>query len=379
MTRRLLLSLAFLSLLAGGARLAAQAPTTPSPDTAAYQQATDKAKVGDFKGAIAVLEPLRKAGTASPRTLSLLGTLYVESGRAKEALSILQPLADAPDAEAAVLYNAGRAALASGDAASGQRYLERSVAKANDSPAVRDLGLLYARQGKLVEAYALLRRWVPENPQDAEPRLTAALMALRLERLDEADALLRGFASQDPAIALLHGEIANARGDGKAALAFLEPIRQRHPAGMEPELRRALGEAYLLAGQPAAALRVLSEKPSSSPVMSVLLARAQRLTGDLAAAQRTLQPLVERLPQSPQDLPDPRSAANVALEYAQVLRAGPGGDATAVPYFERATLLNPLSHDAWRELAASYDRLGRAQDAARARQRLAELEPPRKN
>ena len=95
--------------------------------------------------------------------------LYLELGKAQQALAVLKPLADAEDAEPAVLYKAGRAALLPDQVDAAKLYFTRSVLKEPASPAARELGLLTAREGRVVEAYSMLRPWALRNPNDPTP------------------------------------------------------------------------------------------------------------------------------------------------------------------------------------------------------------------
>src|SRR4051812_42012060 len=133
-------------------------------------------------GASKLLEGMRQDPAVTPPVLSLLGALYLRTNRPKEALAILKPLADAPDADPAVLFNAGRAALAVGQKNEGMEYFEHSVALAPGSPASRTLGLILAREGEPGHAYEVLRPWVAATPNDTEARLAAALLAVNLQR-----------------------------------------------------------------------------------------------------------------------------------------------------------------------------------------------------
>ncbi|HYN22596.1 MAG TPA: tetratricopeptide repeat protein, partial [Thermoanaerobaculia bacterium] len=208
----------------------AQAPQRQlTPTEQKVQEAFGLIEKGDANGAIRILEVLHAQKQATPPVISLLGAVYLQEGRPKDALNVLRPLAEGEDADPAVLYNAGRAALAAGDAAAGQRFLERSVAKAPVSPAARELGLLLSRQGRVIEAYRQLRLWALNNADDLEARIIAATLALRLERPADAEEILSGLAEKEPAIQLLRAQARIQRGDGKTALAMLQPIEKDHP------------------------------------------------------------------------------------------------------------------------------------------------------
>jgi tetratricopeptide (TPR) repeat protein len=343
-----------------------------SPAGKKFQEAAGLVKKGDVAGAVTILEGLRKEGQAAPHHLSLLGALYVEQGRVAEAMAILRPLAAPEDADPAVLYNAGRAAQMMRNLPEAQAYFERSVAKVPMSPASRELGLLLSRQGKVVEAYRYLRPWSLNDPNDLEVRMIAATLALRLERPVEADEILAGLPEKEPAIQLLRAQARIQRGDGKGALAILQPIEKDHPANIDLEVRRSMAEAHLAANDPASALKVLDGHAAGVPSLLLLQARAQRLSGNSQAAMATLKPLVAQLPDDPKAIGDPRPAAGVAVEYGRLLLAAkdvPG----AVRMLEKATRLYPSSREAWEVYAEALTAAGRPQDAAGARQKAKEI------
>jgi Flp pilus assembly protein TadD len=361
------IALLILSLLAA----ASWAQTSDASEKAA-QEALKLVQAGDIKGAIQKLEPLRQDRSTNPRVLSLLGALYLQADKPEEALAVLKPLADAEDADPAVLYNAGRAALLVEQVGLGRQYLKRSVLAEPASPAARDLGILLSREGRGVEAYSMLRPWALRNPADADARLLAASLAVQLERPDDAEQLLQGMPEGDPALQLLRGRVRVLRGDGPGALALLKPVLANHPASVDLEVRRAAAEAYLLAGQPAEAIKLLEGKTGGVPSLVLLTARAQRQAGNAQAAMATLQPLADKLPEDPNTVPDPRPAAGIATEYASLLAAS-GRSAEAVSFFEKATRFHPQSRDAWTGLAQALTASGRKDEAQQAAARAEEL------
>ncbi|HXT51968.1 MAG TPA: tetratricopeptide repeat protein [Thermoanaerobaculia bacterium] len=364
-------SLLFLLLLLPAAAVVAAPATTSTkpPGTAAIEQAGDLAAKGDIAGAIKRLE--RDRPQLGPRGLSLLGTLYVEANRPADGLAMLKPLADREDAEAAVLYNAGRAAIQSGNPELGRKYLSRSVAKDPSSPAARELGILYSRTGRVVESYALLRPWVLSHASDGDARLVAAALALELERPDEAQQMLAGMV-ESPPVQLLRARALTQQGDTAGALKLVQPIVAQHPPAVDLEVRRVAAAAYLGAGQPAKVVELLQGKAGKVPDLVLLLGRAQRQLGRTAAALATLKPLADALPDDPRTLGDPRPAAGIAIEYAQLLAAS-GHGAEAIGFYQKAAKLNPQSREAWTALAGALDAAGKKAEAAQARQELAKL------
>jgi tetratricopeptide (TPR) repeat protein len=353
---------------------AAAAPNVPAPAAVdpRFQKAVGLAKAARLKEAIAELEAMRREGTATPPATSLLGALYGQVGRAGEALAVLRPLADAPDAAAATLYNAGRAALMLKQPALAQNYFTRSVALEATSPSARELGLLLAHQGKVVEAYRLLRPWSLTYPTDGEALLTAAALALLLERPNEAEQMIAGMSPTDPAIVLMRAKIQIQKGEGAPAAKLLTPLLMNHPQGMESEIRRALAEADLLAGQPQQAVELLKGRAPGHPALALILARAQHKTGDVLGGLVTLRSFADKLPDDARGVPDPRVAAGIAVEYGALLvDAGRGQE--AIPMLERATRIEPNRQEAWQTLGRVLTAAGRKEEGQKATAHAAEL------
>lgn len=353
---------------------AAQAPPA-SALRSAVQEALKLAQSGNKPAALAKLKALAADPATTQPELSLIGALYLQLDQPKEALEVLKPLADPEDAQPAVLYNAGRAALLSGQVDEGRIYLTRSLLKEPDSPAARDLGMLMSREGRVVEAYSLLRPWVLRNSKDPDARLVAANLAVQLERPDDAAQYLTGMPPANPAIQLLNAKVKILRKDGPGAAALLKPLLASHPQGMDLEVRRSLAEADLLAGQPAEAVKLIDGKTGGHPALVLLLARAQRQAGNAAAATATLKPLADNLPADASRIGDPRPAAGIAMEYGSLL-ADAGHAAEAVPFYEKATRYHPGNPDAWKGLARALDASGRKADAQKALAQAAEAAKP---
>jgi len=339
---------------------------------ARLSEAGNLAAAGKFKEAIAKLEALRREPGCPPRAVALLGALYLKVNRPKEALEVLRPIAAPADAQPAVLYNAGLAALALHDAAA-EGYLVRAVRQQPASPATRELGLLRAHQGRVVEAYSMLRPWSLRNPKDGEALLTAAALALQLERPAEAEQLIAGMPQDDPGIVLLRGKILVQKGDGKGALAVLTPLFAHHPQGMELELRRTLAEAYLAAGQPKPAVDLLKDRVAGHPSLALDLALAQHRGGDVLGALVTLRPFADQLPADAKGLGDPRTPTGIAIEYGRLL-IDAGRSQEAVVVLEKATHILPQSLEAWQSLSQAYGAAGRRAESQAAAAKAEALE-----
>jgi len=364
-----------------GAAKATQTKESPPPQRAltplekSLQEAVKLVTEHHTAAAVDKLRAIQKDPAVTPPMLSLIGALYVQLDKPQEALAVLKPLADPEDAEPAVLYNAGQAALLAGQVDLGKVYLTRSVIKEPASPATRELGMLTARQGHLVEAYSMLRPWVLRKPSDIEARLVACNLAVQLERGDDAIQLLSGLPDSDPAIRLLRGKALVLKKDGPGAVALLKPLLTSHPQGMDLEVRRSLAEAQLLAGQPAEAIKLIDGKTAGRPALVLLLARAQRKAGNAAAAAATLKPLADKLPANADAIGDPRPAAGIAMEYGALL-VDAGKPAEAVPFYQKSTGYYPRNPETWKGLARALDAAGRKPEAQKALAQAAEVAKP---
>ncbi|MEA2604642.1 MAG: hypothetical protein QOF89_5634 [Acidobacteriota bacterium] len=348
-------------------------PAAPGPPPPQVAEAARKYEAGDLKGAIALLEPLRKKPGAHPSALALLGTLYLETGRPKEALALLGPIADSGAAGPVILHNAGRAALALGQKEKAEAYLQAAAAKAPASPASRDLGLLLGSQGRVAESYQRLRPWVEAHPEDQATRLSAAYDALELNRPREAEELLAGLPEDEPRVRLLKGRVQLLKSEPRQTVATLEPLLKAGASPIEREVRRYLAEAHLALGESAAAVTLLQGKTGDDPSLALLLGRAQFQAGNPEQAAATLAPVERELEKTNDDL-----ATAVALEYGRALVALAKWP-EAVASLSRATQLDPQNVQAWQVLGQAQLGAGQREQATHSIERFRQLQSAEKS
>jgi tetratricopeptide (TPR) repeat protein len=287
------------------------------------ESALAAASEGRFEDAIALLEALEDPA-ANPREMALLGALYAETGRSAEALEVLQPLAEQAEVDPAVLYNAGRSALAVGRVELAEGYLERSLGLSPGSPAGRELGLLRGQQGRCRDAYALLVPWARANPQDTEARLVGALCGLELQRFPTVEELLSDLPQEDPRVRLLWGRLLMLKGDPWGAIATLEPLMDVAPPAMELDARRTLAEAYTMAGKAERSVQLLAGRIEGNPKAAFQLAEAQYQSGDLIGAVTTIEPFAKSILESeeaPGSAVPSSMVPHILLFYGRVLSA----------------------------------------------------------
>ncbi len=347
----------------------------PAPNQAEFSelghQAFEKFNQDNIAGAIALLEEQRATGGATHVDLALLGTLYLETGRAADALEALRPQADSATADAAVLYNAGRAALASGQTAAAEGYLERSVARLPVSPATRELGLLRGGQGRTAEAYRLLRAWVAQNLSDLEARTALIAAGLSINRAAEVGPLLQGLPPADPKIMLLRSQFLAQTGDVPGAITTLELLRDNHSPEMRTDVYRLLAGNYIEAGRPRDAVELLEGQIGGDPRLALVLAEGQRRNGAAAAALATLEPFASSFLEAVERRGP--LAFEVAFDYGHLLLSA-RRTAEAVPHLEKAASLRPADKQAWKSLGDALTDLGRQDEAKNALEKFRQLD-----
>jgi Flp pilus assembly protein TadD len=348
----------------------ASALTAQEEPAAVVDSALERVAAGDTAGAIALLEG---ADTGEAQVAALLGALYLESGRAGEALERLAPLAVSDRADAAVLYNAGRAAMALDRPGEAHGYLTRAARLAPGSPAERELGLLLARGDRCREAYVHLQPWALTHPVDLEARLAAASCAVELERAPAAEELLSGLPQDDRRVQLLWGELLLLKGDPWGALAALEPLAEASPEP-DPRLRRLLAEGHLVVGQSSSAIELLAGRAEGDPASLRLLSAAYYQNGDLESALSTIEPVAAPLVASggAGSSLDDAVLAELVLEYGRLLVVA-GRAADALPALSLATRLRGDDPPAWETLGQALSATGRAAEADDALARSREL------
>lgn len=349
----------------------AQEPAAADPLKLSFDQARQKYEAGDFQAVVGLLEPFKAEPSLPPPFYAVLGGAYIELGRFAEAQALLDPVAAGDAAGAPLLFNAARAAFALKQEDKAEEYLRRAVDKAPQSIAARALGLRYGRQGKVLEAYKLLRPWANAYPGDQEARLAAAFCALELGRGSEAETLLSDLPQDHPQVRVLWARLLLSKGDPHGAISMLSPLAAAPPAEVEHDLRWTLGEARVQIGEAAAAVELLEGHTGDDPDLALLLAQAHQQTGSPEKVLATLKPFVDRLP-------DPAGAeaarmepaalalhAAIALEHARALVAG-GRWTEAVTVLEKAAALDGSNPAIWQVYGQALAGAGRREEAQKA-------------
>lgn len=350
------------------------APAAPETDPqlpAAVERALGQVRGGNLAGAIAGLEEVRKSADPPGPALSLLGALYLEANRPADALAVLEPMAAKQDADPAVLFHAGRAALALNRNEQGEAYLSRSLERAPHSEAGRILGLRRARHGQTLSAYKLLLPWTRANPNDVQARVAAAFCAVDLERPAEARELLASLPQDAPHTRLLRGQLLLLEDDVRGALALAEPLLSNHPPELDGDVTKLAADLYLRLGRPADALRLLQGRSDLDVHGTLLLGRARLDRGELAECERLLGPLAtaarqgsvgERAGVQAAILTEHGRCAVGLLHWPQ-----------AVESLRAAAALSPGEAEIWQLLTTALRASGEHDEAARSSEVVAGL------
>jgi len=223
-----------------------------------------------------------------------------------------------------------------------------------------------AARGDATGAYEVLAPWVEEHPEDVEAKSTLAVVAAQNGRLDEAEELLEGLTGDDPRLALLGADIALGRGEARVAILRLAEHRLDHPAVLDREFKRILGQAYVEIGQPGEALEVLGSV-EGDPLLAHTRSRALFQSGRMDEAVAELEPFaaqirgfgLEGAPASQRFL-----MADILIDYARGLVAT-GRAEEAVSVLE-PNVSSMASRRAWKILAQALVAVGRGGEAGAA-------------
>jgi len=346
---------------------AAEAPAPGGELSAAGRTAAALVERGEIDAAIAALEASPDAGRTDVDR-SLLGALYYEAGRHADAWAVLEPLSRREDADAAVLYHAGRTALALGRRGVAAGLFQRSARLAPQSPATRELGLLAGQMGRLEEAYALLRPWAVRHADDVVAVRAAAAAALQLDLVRDAELLLRALPPDEPAHRLLHGQLELLTGRPQEAAARLAPLLEMELGELDVDLRRLVADAYVQLGRSAEAVPLVAPCAAAEPRCALLLAEAAYRGGDVARAVAALEPHARTALADADAYPAALRGRLVQTYGRMLVAAARYGD--ALPALELASELLPDEPLSWKSLGDALAASGERERAVAALERF---------
>jgi tetratricopeptide (TPR) repeat protein len=261
---------------------------------------------GDLEQAAADLERASTLDPASPRALELYGDVEAARQHHERAAEHYAGSVKLDDRSPRVLYKLGLARhLAGLDAAAAEALDRAATLDPRFAEAHYLLGVCLSTTGKPREAEQALKRALALDPSLHAAREALADVYDTLGRRSDRIAELERLAAADPStprqiiLALAYASASQT----ERAVRQLRNASQLYPADPAPYL--ALGRVWLARAQAdndraamSKAMEALQQAvlmDPSSPALA-LLGRARLLSGDAAAAERTLRHATERLP-----------------------------------------------------------------------------------
>jgi len=309
----------------------------------------------------------RKAVEREPHNISALtnlGLALTLTGKAKEGLDYFaRALADAPK-DATVYKDRGVAHIQL--SAFDEAIVDFKAAltlDANDPQLHYDLGLAYKFKDRVEDAVAELKRAGEMDPTLQDPPYTLGILYMQIGKLDEAAAELKEAVALHPesgdAWAILGSTLKQASrlDEARDALEHAIPLQPGQP-GPRVTLAAVLAELAGADGVEADA----SEAAGNSEKAEKLRAQVKELRTQAAEYRHQGAELARNAVN--------RQKANFALNAGNQLLLR-GDVAGAVARYQESIAADARFADAHTQLAAAYERQGRAEDAAAERAKAA--------
>jgi len=265
---------------------------------------------GEFTAALRDLNQAAALDATAPQPIELLGDVHVAMARYETAATDYQRYLALDDRASTVLYKLALAYYRAGLATRAVDPLRKAVALDDRFAEAHYLMGLCLRDRDLEQALRALTHAVDVNATFAAAREELARVYEEMGRYQDAIDQLQALAALEPTRAerLVNVGLAYARfGRQDAAVLTLGQAAERYPAASV--VYTALGRIWLAAadGQrdPAAlrkaieALQPAAALASAASETLTLYGRALSLSGNTAAAERTLLQAVARLPVDP--------------------------------------------------------------------------------
>jgi putative PEP-CTERM system TPR-repeat lipoprotein len=355
----------------------------------------------DFDGAIEAAQAYVKRNPMSVTANNLMGRVYLANNQTEEAATAFnKALAQVPGDPAANHALAQIALLAGDMAAARSRYQEVLTHRPDYLPALLQLVILDAEEGKEAEVLAQLERAITVHPNALEPRLLLARYYLwkdKPAKIPPLFATLPELQKQSPQALHLLALSQLAEQQHGAALYSLEQLIK-----LEPDTALA---HHLLATAAAGAgdfdrarseFERAAELDDSFPPTLVSLARLAWADGNAPQFDRYLERLTELAPNSPSVLRLQAAAAQrdgdsgkaIALAR-QVVAVAPGTDtmlelagylymsgnsAEALQVVQDWVSKNPMDIKARMALASQLNRAGKPDQAIKQYRQVVELQ-----
>lgn len=314
-------------------------------------------------------EAVRREVGDHPNVMYYLGRLDLMEGHNEAAIrELTRAESQRPFPDTA--YYLGFAYLNQGELALAEKWLRKAAELVPDDPGVRyRLGILYRKQGReqeAKEAFALSEKLRRQQAEQSRLRLEC-MQKLNQTTLEEARPVCEQLdAPQDAQKLTMLGTIYGQHGDYREAL---EPLRRAAElAPQSPQMQYNLALCYFHLNQfedARAPLARVAERWPDLFELNALYGVVLLRLGENLPAYRVLSHVHDLNPQDPETT---HTLFQLALTLAEKSRAGKQY-AAALKYLEEAAQLRPANPDPHRRMAEVYSLTGKADQAARERQK----------
>ncbi len=329
------------------------------------------ASLGRHEDAVRALMIARRADPSSKPALEQLASSLAQLGRKLEAAEVLNARAALTPNESLWWIRLGDvlADISRFDDAAATYSRARPLPDAPPSTADK-IAAMYAASGeKLAEsgnhkdAIDRFQRAIAADARNEKPRLAMARSLVEMKRPEEAMSAAHGALVAAPSsldAALLLGDLYTKHNKHNEAAQLFEYASKTHPGSFD--LAFELGKARVVLGrnaEAAASLRRAVELDPKHPLAKRILARTLESANKPDEALNAWRMVVA-------DEPDD----GVANQRIGVLCAKQGNHAEAAPALAKAHKAAPADKEIASALVASYEALGRFEDAAATYQRI---------
>lgn len=322
---------------------------------------------GDVKGSIRYLETARDAAPGSIETERMLATLYAENGDTDKALASLERcIRMEPDvSDLQVAY--GEMLISAGRTDDAEAAFKAALAiDPTDVTAVENLVDLYQSQQRKNDAIGVLEAYVATPGSNMAARLRLAQAYADAGRDDDAIKLLESArkegANSDEASLLLGRVYFESGRYADAKKVFLALYKK---AGPSPELARILGDLSLKTNDLSGARSYFDKAITLNPedyrsYLALFFAQSDKFTKEggriKMSARESADLLAHAAMKAPRDDVDAQFSIGMAYSSIDSLK-------TANEHLARAAELEPERQDILFNLASSYEKLRRYDDA----------------
>lgn len=301
------------------------------------------------------------AQTAQPQAASAalaLAHSKMEKGDSQGALSVLDLLRKSQPNTKGLAHELGLVYYRSGKLVEAEAaFAQATVEDPEDKESVQLRGLTLYRLGRPAAAIPLLeevREWTPNGNADANYVLGLCyLNSQRYEEAKSAFALQYGFRPESGAAYLLAGQMLLQANLPEVAMTFGRKALERSPD--LPLLHFLLGEIHLLKSDPEAALQELAREQHLNPAYAPVYDRLGDAYTKLGKYQEAQEALTRALSLD-------RSSTGPFIQMGKVLLKRDDPQSAAM-YLKHAEKMDPGNYITHTLLGQAYRGMGRPDDA----------------